>query len=480
MEEKHMQMFAATSLKQRQGITITAQLQQAIQLLQYNNMELAQFIEEQAQENPFIELKTPDEKNPVIDGAAATAADMSDQKLEVENQFETGEVAGRVKKVTSASQTDDKYTADHIEAKDISIYEHACKFAQSRFDGRSELHIAYILCEELEPSGWLTTELSDIACRALCDVEKVEEVLNQLQEISPTGLFARNLGECVSLQLAEKNLLTEKTQRVIENLDQLAKGNLERLKCKFSISDKEMRNIIEAIRSTNPKPGNQFDTSEEPIIAPDLKIVRKNDKWNVQLYSSNIPSISVQKDFAKTAISTALSSDHLEFLKTNLSDANWLKRAIAQRNETMIKIGLAILKAQLEYFDKGPAFLAPLTLKDISEEIGVHESTVSRATSSSLIETPFGVVPLKIFFSSKIKGTGKSETQSGASMRHKIAEMIKAEEPLSPLSDEDIVDEFKKMGTNIARRTVAKYRKLESIPSSFQRKKNALLRGCTA
>ena len=170
-----MQMFAATSLKQRQGITITAQLQQAIQLLQYNNMELAQFIEEQAQENPFIELKTPDEKNPVIDGAAATAADMSDQKLEVENQFETGEVAGRVKKVTSASQTDDKYTADHIEAKNISIYEHACKFAQARFDGRSELHIAWILCEELEPSGWLSAELSDIACRALCDVEKVEE-----------------------------------------------------------------------------------------------------------------------------------------------------------------------------------------------------------------------------------------------------------------------------------------------------------------
>ena len=132
----------------------------------------------------------------------------------------------------------------------------------------------------------------------------------------------------------------------------------------------------------------------------------------------------------------------------------------------------------MDYFDKGPAFLAPLTLKDISEDIGMHESTVSRATSSSLIETPFGVVPLKLFFSSKIKGNNDGETQSGASMRHKIAELIKSEDPLSPLSDEDIVEKFKNSGTNIARRTVAKYRKLENIPSSFDRKKQSVLKGC--
>ena len=473
-----MQMFAATSLKQRQGITITAQLQQAIQLLHYNNTELAQFIEEQAQENPFLEVDSPDQINATIDAAAETKADTSDQKVTIENQFETGETPGQTRKTISSSTTDEEYTADHIEAHDVSIYEHAFNFAQSKFDDPAEAHIAHILCEELEPSGWLTTPLDDIAARAFCEVEHVEAVLLKMQEISPTGLFARNLVECITLQLEENGQLSKKAKRVIENLDQLAKGNLEALKRKYSISDKDMMDIVKAIRSVNPKPGSQFSQSDEPIRAPDLKIVRQDDNWTVKLFSSNIPNISVQKDFAKSAISKALSSDQLDFLKTSLSDAHWLQRAIAQRNETMIKIGLAILKAQVDYFDKGPAFLAPLTLKDISEDIGMHESTVSRATSSSLIETPFGVVPLKLFFSSKIKGQSDGETQSGASMRHKIAEMIKSEDPMSPLSDEDIVEEFKNIGTNIARRTVAKYRKLENIPSSFDRKKQSVLKGC--
>jgi RNA polymerase sigma-54 factor len=285
------------------------------------------------------------------------------------------------------------------------------------------------------------------------------------------------LRECITLQLKELNLFTIKTAQIVENLDQLAKGNLEQLKRKYSISDSDMIAIIKSIRSVNPKPGSEFYSSDEPIVAPDLKIIRKGDQWTVQLFSSNIPTISIQKDFAKTAISNALSSDHLDFLKTSLSEANWLKRAIAQRNETTLKIGLAILKFQLSYFDRGPAYLVPLTLKDIAEEIGVHESTVSRATNSSLIETPFGVLPLKFFFSSKIDSENSSSTQSGASMRHKIADLIRNERPSSPLSDEAIVEEFKRMGTTIARRTVAKYRKMENIPSSFDRKKQFILKG---
>ena len=472
-----MQMFATTSLKQRQGITITAQLQQAIQLLQYNNMELAQYIEEQAQENPFIELSTPDQSNATINNAAETKADASDQKIQIENQFETGEAAGTTKQTSSSAKTDKEFTTDHIKAENISIYEHAFNFAKTQFDDPKEAHLAFMLCEELEPSGWLTTPLEDIASRALCDPTDVEEILLKLQDISPTGLFARNLRECITLQLKEQNSFTVKTAQIVENLDQLAKGNLEQLKRKYSISDSDMIAIIKSIRSVNPKPGSEFYSSDEPIVAPDLKIIRKGDQWTVQLFSSNIPTISIQKDFAKTAISNALTSDHLDFLKTSLSEANWLKRAIAQRNETTLKIGLAILKFQLSYFDRGPAYLVPLTLKDIAEEIGVHESTVSRATNSSLIETPFGVLPLKFFFSSKIDSGNASSTQSGASMRHKIADLIRNERPSSPLSDEAIVEEFKRMGTTIARRTVAKYRKMENIPSSFDRKKQFILKG---
>ena len=148
-----MQMFATTSLKQRQGITITAQLQQAIQLLQYNNMELAQYIQEQAQENPFIELSTPEQSNVTINGAAETQADASDQKIQIENQFETGEAAGKTKQKSSSSKADHEFTTDHIKAENISIYEHAFNFANTRFGDPKEAHVAFMLCEELEPSG---------------------------------------------------------------------------------------------------------------------------------------------------------------------------------------------------------------------------------------------------------------------------------------------------------------------------------------
>jgi len=183
----------------------------------------------------------------------------------------------------------------------------------------------------------------------------------------------------------------------------------------------------------------------------------------------------VKKEFAQQAIQNSLKTESKDFLKTYLSDAHWLKRAIQQRNETTLKIGMSILKHQLSFFEKGPAYLQPLTLKTISEDVGVHESTVSRVTSNSLVETPFGVLPLKFFFSSKI--TSKDDTKSGASIRHQITNMIKTEDPASPLSDEEIVEKFNAMGTKIARRTVAKYRKMDGIPSSFDRRKQAKLQG---
>lgn len=470
-----MQLFASTKIKQRQGLAITVQLQQAIKLLHFNNIELASYIEEQAQENPFIELAQPKDAKPTIDSLSPSQADKSDEKVTIDNQFETGESFSSG--TSKASKNFDDYAdfGDTLRSAGPSLYEHASQFAHSNFTNSMDLRVALALCEELDPSGWLTIDLENIQKRVSVSDATMERVLQTMQSIEPTGLFARNLRECLILQLEDQELLEDDIQNVIENLDLLAKGNLEGLKRKFNIRDKRMKAILATIRSLDPKPGTQFYFDDKPITSPDLKIANKDDNWTVSLYSSNLPTIIVKKEFAQQAINKSLKSESKDFLKTYLSDANWLKRAIQQRNETTLKIGMSILKYQLSFFEKGPAFLQPLTLKTISEDVGVHESTVSRVTSNSLVETPFGVLPLKSFFSSKISST--DETKSGASIRHQITGMIKAENPTSPLSDEEIVEKFHALGIKIARRTVAKYRKMDGIASSFDRRKQAKLQG---
>ena len=470
-----MQLFASTKIKQRQGLAITVQLQQAIKLLHFNNIELASYLEEQAQENPFIELTPSKDDKPTIDSLSSSSADKRDEKVTIDNQFETGESFSSGNSKASKNFEEEIGFGETLKSAGPSLYEHAIQFAHSNFTNALDLRVALALCEELEPSGWLTADLNNIQTRISVSDETMERVLQTMQTIEPSGLFARNLRECLILQLEDLELLEDDIRNVISNLDLLAKGNLEGLKRKYDIRDKRMKAILTTIRSLDPKPGTQFYHEDRPITSPDVTISHKDDSWSVSLYSSNLPTIVVKKEFAQQAIQNSLKTESKDFLKTYLSDAHWLKRAIQQRNETTLKIGMSILKYQLSFFEKGPAFLQPLTLKTISEDVGVHESTVSRVTSNSLVETPFGVLPLKFFFSSKI--SSKDETKSGAGIRHQINAMIKGEKPGSPLSDEDIVEKFNAMGTKIARRTVAKYRKMDGIPSSFDRRKQAKLQG---
>lgn len=470
-----MQLFASTRIKQRQGLAITVQLQQAIKLLHFNNIELSSYLEEQAQENPFIELTPSKDEKPTINSLLPSQADKRDEKVTIDNQFETGEAFSSGNSKASNNFGEEAGFGETLKSAGPSLYEHAIQFAHSNFTNALDLRVALALCEELEPSGWLTADFDNIQNRISVSDETMGRILQTMQTIEPSGLFARNLRECLILQLEDLELLEDDIRNVIANLDQLAKGNLEGLKRKFNIRDKRMKEILTTIRSLDPKPGTQFYFDDRPITSPDLKIANKDDSWTVSLYSSNLPTIVVKKEFAQQAIQNSLKTESKDFLKTYLSDAHWLKRAIQQRNETTLKIGMSILKYQLSFFEKGPAFLQPLTLKTISEDVGVHESTVSRVTSNSLVETPFGVLPLKFFFSSKI--SSRDETKSGASIRHQITGMIKAENPALPLSDEEIVEKFNAMGTKIARRTVAKYRKMDGIPSSFDRRKHSKLQG---
>ena len=470
-----MQLFASTRIKQRQGLAITVQLQQAIKLLHFNNIELSSYLEEQAQEDPFIELTPSKDEKPTINSLSPSQADKRDEKVTIDNQFETGEAFSSGNSKASNNYDEEAGFGETLKSAGPSLYEHAIQFAHSNFTNALDLRVALALCEELEPSGWLTADFDNIQNRISVSDETMSRILQTMQTIEPSGLFARNLRECLILQLEDLELLEDDIRNVIANLDQLAKGNLEGLKRKFNIRDKRMKEILTTIRSLDPKPGTQFYFDDRPITSPDLKIANKDDSWTVSLYSSNLPTIVVKKEFAQQAIQNSLKTESKDFLKTYLSDAHWLKRAIQQRNETTLKIGMSILKYQLSFFEKGPAFLQPLTLKTISEDVGVHESTVSRVTSNSLVETPFGVLPLKFFFSSKI--SSRDETTSGASIRHQITGMIKAENPALPLSDEEIVEKFNAMGTKIARRTVAKYRKMDGIPSSFDRRKQSKLQG---
>jgi len=227
----------------------------------------------------------------------------------------------------------------------------------------------------------------------------------------------------------------------------------------------------------NPKPGLQFSSESINIREPDLKITKNDDGWIVTLNKSTLPSVVIDKNYAKTVRKTKMDVEQKEFIKEKIAEANWLKNALQKRNDTMLRVGAEIAKRQTKFLEHGPSFIEPMVLRDVAEAVEMHESTISRVTTGSLMETPQGTLELKAFFSVGLQLNDDQSSQSSASVKFKIKKLIESEKPQSPISDDEIVDTLKGTGINVARRTVAKYRKVQNIPASFMRKRQSTLAG---
>ena len=485
-----MKLDFSINMGQRQGLTLTAQVQQAIKLLQMTNLEVNEYIEENFAVNPFVELNDKiarEKKSSASDVRAetlSTAKALEDTpfgtekqktKTEIENQFETGD-SFKTKSTVSKEQSDFD-PVQLLKSHDKSLYVHCGDYIESLGFTQQEQIVAYKFLEELEPTGWVDVTAKNVAIQTLVDLNVVEDVLDTLQMIEPAGLFARTLAECLKLQAKDKALLDETLENILDNLHLLGSGKFDLLKRRCGCNDEELAEKLRVIKSFDPKPGLQFSSEAINIREPDLKITKKDDGWLVTLNKSTLPSVVIDKTYAKTVRKSKMDAEQKEFIKEKIAEANWLKNALQKRNDTMLRVGAEIAKRQTAFLEKGPSYIQPMILRDVAEAVDMHESTISRVTTGSLMETPQGTLELKSFFSVSLQLNDDQSSQSSAAVKFKIRKLIDNEQPQSPISDDEIVETLKSSGINVARRTVAKYRKVQNIPASFMRKRQNTLSG---
>lgn len=427
---------------QKQSLVVNQQLQQAITFLQMSNSELQAFIESQADENPFVHLK---------------------QRNDPLSRHQTGAPSGDSKdwdRIGALADTGGP-----------SLYAHvAAQIAALSLDDREQA-LAELFLEALAPSGWLEASVTEIALRADVADSVAHAMLTKLQRLEPTGVFSRDLAECLRLQAAERGVLTPEFTKLLEHLPMLAAAELPAL-CRICSTDMDgLRGMLRELRSFNPKPGAEFDQGAAPLRAPDLLVqALPQGGWRLELNNSTLPAVLVRDGDTARKPSAGAS----DYVAERLSVARWLSRAVQYRNQTVLRIGEEILRSQSAFFKNGPDHLRPMILKDIAEAVGVHESTVSRVSNAVTMATPYGVMALKRFFSAALPAQD-GETGSAEAIRARIKRMIQSEVAGRPFSDETLVHMLDKEGVSVARRTVAKYREQLRIPTSALRRRQAIL-----
>lgn len=484
-----MQLNQSVRLKQKQSMVMTPRLQQAIRMLQMSNLDLAQYLEEQALENPFLELDhqhgevahSADQSAPEkVDNAMISGEAMSSDPTEptdFDNRFEAGdsEQVWRAELGRNRQSADFDMASANVADRGESIYAYVEAQIDVLFTSTQDKMLAHILLERLLPSGWLGATVEDIASQAGVDTDRLEQVLMRLQDMEPAGLFARGLAECLRLQARDKACLTPQLDLLLDNLNVLAEGDFRALTRKCKCSEEEIGEMLRLIRSFNPKPGEAFLFRDDMISAPDLITFKSKDGWVVELNNSTLPSIVINESYAETLAEKKAAREAQEFAHNALSSARWLRRALEQRNATTLTISAEIIRQQTEFLENGLNSLKPLLLRDIARAVGMHESTISRVTTGLMISTPRGSFPLKAFFSVALAGEDEEDGTSAAAVRHMISKMIAEENPKKPLSDDAIAARVTDNGVRLARRTVAKYRQILKIPSSAERRRRAKL-----
>ena len=474
-----MQISQNLKLKQSQSLVMTPQLQQAIKLLQLTNLELTDLVEKEIEENPFLENNEnsenmtedrDDEKTENLDDSFENGESLSDEPYnhDYENRWDNDLTTSNN---SSQDYNDPGTIIERTQSDRISLKSVLTNQALIEFKQEDEKQIASILIDYIEPSGWLTEDLNGISKFSGYKLELIEDVLVRMQSFEPNGVFARNIKECLSIQLKNSDNLDETKKLIIENLELLGNGNFKGLQKITNLSDENLRSNIQVIRSLNPKPGTLYDENNNNIAHPDVIVSKEKDNWTVELNNSTLPKVSVNEGYVKEIEKLECKDSDKKFISESLNSARWLIKAIEQRNITTLKISSEIINQQKEFFEKGKKYLKPMILKDVAKKINMHESTVSRVTSEKLMITPLGMFEMKVFFSASINSINDGESHSAQSVRESLKKLI-SDEPLeNPLSDEMLVSRLKGEGINLARRTVAKYRELLNIPASSVRRK---------
>ena len=479
---------------------ITPQLQQAIKLLQLTNLELEAYVEGELERNPLLQRDERDadpEPEPVKaetptadysvdsvpDGAAQADMDAGPTDLSPGERDSgdgdggegAGQAGGQVDWSRAGSggsfEGDDDMEGRLTRARTLSEHLHD-QLAVARLN-EAERVVAAVLIDAVDDGGYLRADLEEISLRLGCDQALTEKVLVALQGFEPTGVFARDVRECLALQLKDRNRLDPAMEALLDNLELLARRDLGALRKVCGVDDDDIREMIAELKALTPRPGAAFGGEPSQPVTPDV-FVREGTGglWLVELNTDTLPRVLVDKRYHARISGGARSEADKTFVSDCLANANWLVKSLDQRARTILKVSSEIVRQQDGFLAYGVEHLRPLNLKTVADAIGMHESTVSRVTSNKYISTPRGVFELKFFFTSSIASSSGGEAHSAESVRHKIRQLIDAEKADTDVhSDDAIVDILKEAGVDIARRTVAKYREAMRIPSSVERRR---------
>ena len=435
--------------QQSQTLVMTAQLQQAIKMLQMTHSELCSFLEDTAEKNPLLELSSQ------------------------ESSQDTKSVAYDYGKNRGASHSIENLE-DQLIAYKPSLRDLLEEQINIEFSIPSQKLIAFALSELLDDAGYITSDFSSVSKRLSVTASEIETVLSKLQQLEPSGIFARSLKECLTIQLKEQNLLNPKIEKLLENLHLVAKHEIKSLMRICEASHEEIVTFISMIRKLNPKPALLFTNDTAVVITPDVFMLPQPDGgWHIELNTAPLPKVLANERFYTQIKGSIKNKEEKSYISENWQQANWIVKAIRQRATTILKVSTEIVKHQSDFFTHGISSLKPLTLKDIALSTEMHPSTISRVTNNKYISTPRGTFELKYFFSNALAREDGKEDMSSVSVKSRIQDLIEKEKRDFILSDSYISMKLRGEGIDIARRTVAKYRETLNIPTSAQRKRIA-------
>jgi RNA polymerase sigma-54 factor len=513
-----MAITTKLELRQTHNLVMTPQLQQAIKLLQLSNIELASFVEAELERNPLLERAEPEETAAVAgepsgeataarreasaDGATPEgepeptdgddaewvnlngpeAARSEDLDAEPQDVFPDVDALapGALKdsgwsalsQSPSRSDTDEVSNLEAYVAEERTLRDHLAEQLMLAFADPARRLIGQHLIDMTDEAGYLRGELSALAELLGAPLELIEETLHVMQGFEPCGVFARDLRECLMLQLKEQDRCDPAMASLIENLGLLAAHDLVALKRATRVSDEDLCDMIKEVKRLNPKPGLKYGSSPTQPIVPDVLVRALPDgSFQVELNSDTLPRVLVNQSYYATVSKSTTRKEDRSYLVDCLQTANWLVKSLDQRARTILKVAQEIVRQQDAFLTYGVRYLRPLNLKTVADAISMHESTVSRVTANKYMATNRGLFELKYFFTSAIAATSAGDSHSSEAVRHRIREMIDAEPACDVLSDDKIVERLKSDGIDIARRTVAKYREALRIPSSVQRRR---------
>jgi RNA polymerase sigma-54 factor len=488
-------MKQSIQLRLGQSLTMTPQLQQAIRLLQLSSLELSAEVQEALESNPMLEVddggeeNTPANKsdsNEVVEAAAEERTVDIQDNMDIPDELPVDTVWEDIYDQLSYQQTSGSSSAQEFNERDLefnndageSLHEHLMwQMSMSPFS-ETDANVATAIIDAINEDGYLASSTQDIfeSIREEYDeleLDEVEAVLRQLQNFDPPGVAARDLQECLILQL---NQLDENTpwlesarHLVGEHLDLLAGHDYAQLLRRMKLDEDDLQSVVDLIRTMNPRPGSQLSKARTEYIVPDVYVRKIKGVWKVELNAETAPKLRINNTYANM-IRRADNSKDNNYLKDNLQEARWLLKSLQSRNETLLKVATCIVERQRGFLERGEEAMKALVLHDIAEAVSMHESTISRVTTRKYMHTPRGIFELKYFFSSHVSTANGGECSSTA-IRALIKKMIASEETRKPLSDSKLATLLSDQGINVARRTVAKYREAMSIPPSNERKR---------